>query len=106
MKSRARDAFAAVADPTRRGILELLRDRDVLTAGQIAAHFPVSRAAVSKHLGILRRARLVRSRASGREVKYRLTPAPLAEVYGGWLVTFMPVMEESLRELKRRAETE
>lgn len=106
MKARAPDAFSAVADPTRRGILELLRDRDVLTAGEIAASFPVSRAAVSKHLGILRRARLVRARPRGREVDYRLAPSPLAEIYGGWLKTFLPVMEDSLRELKRRAESE
>ena len=93
-----------MADPTRREILELLRDRGVLTAGELAAEFPVSRAAVSKHLGILRRAKLVRARARGREMDYRLAPAPLAEVYGRWLATFVPVMEESLAALKERAE--
>ena len=106
MKARPPDAFAAVADPTRREILELLRDRGVLTAGDIATNFPVSRAAVSKHLGILRKAKLVRARARGREVDYRLSAAPLADVYGGWLATFLPVMEDSLRELKRRAESD
>jgi DNA-binding transcriptional ArsR family regulator len=104
LKARRPDAFAACADPTRRQILELLRDRDVLTAGEIAAEFPVSRAAVSKHLGVLRRAKLVRARARGREMDYRLTPEPLAEVYGRWLAEFLPVMEASLAELKRRAE--
>lgn len=72
MKARAPDAFAAVADPTRREILGLLRDRGLLTAGEIAAEFPVSRAAVSKHLGVLLRAKLVRARARGREMDYRL----------------------------------
>lgn len=66
----------------------------------------MSRAAVSKHLGILRRARLVHSRASGREMHYRLRPEKLEEVYGGWLATFLPLMEDSLRELKRRAQSE
>lgn len=104
MKARPPDAFSAVADPTRREILGILRDEGVLTAGEIAARFPVSRAAVSKHLGVLRRAKLVRSRARGREVDYRLSTAPLAEVYAEWIATFLPTMEESLLRLKERAE--
>ena len=107
MKARGTDPFAAVADPTRRAILELLRDEGTLAAGEIAARFPaISRGAVSKHLGILRRAKLVRSRASGREMLYRLQAQPLTEVCGGWLATFVPVMEASLEELKRRAEAD
>ncbi len=105
MKARAPDPFAALADPTRRAILELLRDEGPRTAGDIAERFPtMSRPAVSKHLGILKRAKLVRSRASGREVRYRLETAPLAEMYGVWLAAFLPVMEDSLEALKRRAE--
>jgi DNA-binding transcriptional ArsR family regulator len=107
LKARANDAFAAVADPTRRAILEVLRDTETLSAGEIAARFPkISRAAVSKHLGVLRRAKLVRARETGREVHYRLEAAPLADVYRGWLATFVPVMEDSLRALKRRAESD
>lgn len=107
MKARGRDAFAAVADPTRRSILELLRDTDALSAGQIASRFPkLSRAAVSKHLGVLRQAKLVRGKETGREVHYSLQPAPLADVYERWLATFLPVMEDSLRALKRRAESD
>jgi DNA-binding transcriptional ArsR family regulator len=64
----------------------------------------MSRAAVSKHLGILRRAKLVRSRARGREVVYRLDTGPLNELYGGWLASFLPVLEDSLRALKARSE--
>ncbi|MCH7896832.1 MAG: helix-turn-helix transcriptional regulator, partial [candidate division NC10 bacterium] len=60
--SKPQDPFAALADPTRRSILELLRERASLTAGEIAARFPqISRAAVSKHLRVLRRARLVKA---------------------------------------------
>lgn len=101
--SKGSDAFAAIADPTRRGILELLHERAGLNAGEIAARFPkISRAAVSKHLGILRRARLVRARRRGRERHYELDPRPLAD-YRRWLERFA---EESLAELKRRAEDE
>jgi DNA-binding transcriptional ArsR family regulator len=100
-----RDPFAAIADPTRRAILDLLRDKETLTAGEIAARFPaVSRAAVSKHLQVLRRARLVRARKTGREWHYRLDPLPLAEIYRQWLSSFAPAWEERLQALKRRAE--
>lgn len=105
--SKRKDAFAAIADPTRRSILELLRDRDGLNAGEIASRFPkISRPAVSKHLGVLRRARLVQARRRGREQRYDLDPRPLAEVYREWLDGFALVMEASLAELKRRVESD
>jgi DNA-binding transcriptional ArsR family regulator len=100
-----RDAFSALADPTRRAILEILRDEQSLTAGQIAGEFPaISRAAVSKHLGFLREARLVRVREVGREWHYTLDPGPLAEVYEHWLRSFAPLWDETLSRLKRSAE--
>jgi DNA-binding transcriptional ArsR family regulator len=103
--SRRKDAFAALADPTRRAILELLRDRESMTAGEIAAHFPrVSRPAVSKHLGVLRAAKLVQAREEGREWHYRLDARPLAEMYRDWLESFAPAWEASLRRLKERVE--
>ncbi len=76
--------YAAIADPTRRGILDLLR-RGSLNAGTIARRFPqISRPAVSKHLAILRRSRLVVVRRSGRELRYSLNAEPLREV-DAWL---------------------
>ena len=103
--SKRRDAFAALADPTRRAILDLLRDEPGLKAGEIAGRFPrISRAAVSKHLGVLRNARLVRAREVGREWHYTLDPAPLAEIYQAWLASFAPLWEQSLERLKRQAE--
>jgi DNA-binding transcriptional ArsR family regulator len=103
--SKPKDAFAALADPTRRAILELLRERPGLPAGAIAARFPlISRAAVSKHLGVLRRARLVRARERGREWHYTLDPRPLAEIYSEWLSGFAPLWDESLRRLKHQVE--
>jgi len=103
--SGRRDTFSALADPTRRAILEILRDELSLTAGQIAAQFPaISRAAVSKHLGLLREARLVRVREEGREWHYTLDPGPLEQVYEHWLGSFAPLWDESLTRLKRTAE--
>jgi len=64
-------AFSAIADPTRRAVLDLLR-RGSLPAGQIARAFSVSRPAVSKHLRLLRRARLVQERREGRNRFYQL----------------------------------
>jgi DNA-binding transcriptional ArsR family regulator len=105
--SKRRDAFSALADPTRRSILDLLRGEPTLTAGEIAARFPrVSRAAVSKHLRVLREARLVRARERGREWHYSLDARPLAELYRDWLESFAPYWEESLGRLKQRVEGE
>jgi DNA-binding transcriptional ArsR family regulator len=59
---------------------------------------------VSKHLGILRSARLVRARARGREVHYTVDARPLREMYQEWLERFAPLWEQSLANLKRRVE--
>jgi DNA-binding transcriptional ArsR family regulator len=99
-------AFAALADSTRRAVLELLRDHSTLTAGELAAAFPdISRPAVSKHLRILRDAGLVRAEQRGREWHYALDPAPLAAIQQRWLATFVPLFDESLGRLKIRVES-
>lgn len=102
----ARDAvFSALSDPTRREILDLLSDRASMTAGEIAARFGgISRPAVSKHLGVLRRAGLVRAESRGREWHYSLDAAPLAEITRDWMQRFVPLWERSLRQLKQEAE--
>jgi DNA-binding transcriptional ArsR family regulator len=71
--------FQALADPTRREILRMVRDAP-LPAGAIAATFAVSRPAVSRHLRVLREAGLVHEKTLGRERLYRLEPAPLERV--------------------------
>jgi DNA-binding transcriptional ArsR family regulator len=73
----------AIADPTRRKVLELVRDRE-LAAGEIAGEFEISRPAVSRHLRVLRRAGLVTERRDGRLRLYRADPTPLGEL-GRWL---------------------
>jgi len=96
--------FDALADPIRRAVLELLRTRS-LPAGQIASAFPVSRPAVSKHLRILRRARLVRERREGRLRVYQLDPAPLQAV-DSWLNQYRNFWQTSLANLKAVVEAD
>jgi DNA-binding transcriptional ArsR family regulator len=76
----ARDgAFRALADPTRRRILELLSHRD-LTAGEIAEEFPIAFPSVSRHLGVLKDAGLVDSEREGQHIRYRLNTTVSQEV--------------------------
>lgn len=77
------DVFEALADPTRRRLLELVTRRE-RTAGELAAEFDVSRPAVSRHLRVLREAGLVDWRGEGQRRLYRLRPGGLAEV-DDWL---------------------
>ncbi|MEV6800406.1 metalloregulator ArsR/SmtB family transcription factor [Micromonospora rifamycinica] len=77
------EVAAAIADPIRRSILELLRDGD-LPAGEIADRFPVSRPAVSRHLRVLRESGLVHSELVGRQRRYRLDTDRLTELVD-WL---------------------
>lgn len=77
------DAIEALADPTRRRIVELLAEGE-RSAGEIAAEFETSRPGVSRHLRVLREHGLVRARGDGQRRLYSLDPAPLAEL-DAWL---------------------
>jgi DNA-binding transcriptional ArsR family regulator len=104
--SRADAVFEALADPTRRAVLELLRATPVMTAGELAAAFPsISRPAVSRHLRLLREAGLVVASQDGREWRYSLDHRPLADVTQRWFAQFAPLWEETLTNLKQRAES-
>ena len=103
--SGVRDAaFNALADPTRRAVLDLLRAGS-RPAGDIARAFTVSRPAVSKHLSILRRAHLVEERREGRHRLYQLNPEPLREV-DTWLEQYRQFWTTSLNNLKAFVEAE
>lgn len=80
------NAFAALADPTRRRIVELLADGE-RSAGELAAEFDTSRPGVSRHLRVLREHGLVRARGEGQRRLYALDPAPLAEL-DAWLALY------------------
>ena len=94
--------FAAIGDPTRRAILDLLRDRE-LKAGELAQHFPVSRPAIAKHVGVLRRAGLLRERRAAQARFYSLDPAALATV-DTWLAPYRLYWAARLSDLKRIVE--
>ena len=74
------DVFRAVADPTRRALLESLAESE-RSVSELAEPFDVTQPAISLHLRILKDARLVRSRRSGRQRLYRLTPEPLENLW-------------------------
>lgn len=91
------DVVTALADPTRRRILELLVDGEA-AAGELAAHFPVSRPAVSRHLRVLREAGLVRARVDGQRRLYAVDAAPLAEL-DAWLEPYRRLWSQRLDAL-------
>jgi len=74
------DMFVALADPTRRNILELLASRGELAATAISAQFPVSPQAVSQHLKVLREAHLVEMEKRAQQRVYRLNPQTLSQL--------------------------
>ena len=90
--------FQALADPTRRAVLDLLR-RGSQPAGEIAGAFPISRPAISKHLRLLRRAHLVREHREGRHRVYQLNPEPLRAV-DSWLDQYRNFWKMNLANLK------
>lgn len=97
-------AFSALADPTRRAVLDMLRG-GMRPAGEIARSFTVSRPAISKHLRILRRAHLVEERREGRHRLYQLNPEPLKSV-DSWLEQYRTFWTENLASLKAFVEAE
>ena len=96
------DVFRAIADPTRRAILDRLRAGPA-NAGALAADFKSSRPAISKHLRVLREARLIVDQRVGRERVYRVDPVPLQSV-AGWLEGYRAFWQSSLTQLKRNLE--
>jgi DNA-binding transcriptional ArsR family regulator len=100
----AEATFQALADPTRRAVLDLLR-RGNQPAGEIAQAFPISRPAISKHLRLLRRAHLVREHREGRHRVYQLNPEPLRAV-DSWLDQYRSFWKLNLANLKTFVEAE
>jgi DNA-binding transcriptional ArsR family regulator len=98
------NALAALADPTRRRIVELLAEHE-LSAGEIASHFPTARPGVSRHLRVLREHGLVRARPDGQQRLYSLDAGPLQEL-DAWLDHYRGFWENRLAaldtELKRQ----
>jgi DNA-binding transcriptional ArsR family regulator len=104
MVTYARPVFEAIADPTRRAILDLLRAEE-MPAGEVARRFPVSRPAISRHLRVLRAAGLVRERREAQQRLYSLAPEPLREL-DRWLDGYRVFWSARLQDLKRVVEAE
>lgn len=94
--------FRAIADPTRRAILDRLRV-GAAPVNELAADFEQTRPAISKHLRVLRDSRLVTEQKVGRERVYSLNPAPLAKA-ASWLEGYRLFWQRNLDSLKRYLE--
>ena len=97
--------WRALADPTRRRILDLLRERPLIT-GEIAAQFPISRIAVMRHLEVLSEAGLVTSRKRGRERWHYLNAVPLQKLHRRWAEPAAAGFASALLRLQDTVETE
>jgi ArsR family transcriptional regulator, cadmium/lead-responsive transcriptional repressor len=98
------ELWAAVADPTRRRLLDVLLARGEATATTLAAELPVTRQAVAKHLAILDRAGLVEGRRRGREVRYAIRSEQL-DVATRWMADVAARWDARLAAIKRLAES-
>ena len=96
--------FKALADPSRRKLLDLLYASDGRTLSELCEHLDMTRQAVTQHLALLERANLVATRRSGREKLHFLNPVPLQEIYERWISKFEKPRLKALNDLKRRLE--
>jgi DNA-binding transcriptional ArsR family regulator len=97
------EVLTALADPTRRRLLDVLAAHGEATATTLADELPVSRQAVVKHLAVLDRARLVSGRRAGREMRYAVRPQPLTEA-AVWMSGLAAEWDARLAAIKRIAE--
>jgi DNA-binding transcriptional ArsR family regulator len=97
-------AFKALADPTRRALLDSLRRRSGQTLGELCENPDMTRQAVTKHLAILEAANLVVTRKSGREKLHYLNPVPIQEIADRWISKYERPRLQALGDLKRRLE--
>jgi DNA-binding transcriptional ArsR family regulator len=93
-----RDAFQAIADPTRRAILLLVSSQS-LTAGAIASNFDTARPTVSKHLQILTECDLLKQEQKGREIFYQINPEKMKEV-ADFIEPFRQMWEDRFNKLE------
>ena len=99
------EVFRALADPSRRALLDRLFASGGQTLNALAAGMPMSRQAVAKHLAILEAANLVSVHWRGREKLHYLNPVPIGEIVKRWVGKFEDARIEALTDLKSKAET-
>jgi DNA-binding transcriptional ArsR family regulator len=96
--------FKALADPSRRKLLDALNERNGQTLGELCEHLDMTRQAVTQHLSILESANLVATTWRGREKLHFLNPVPLQEIYDRWIRKFERSRIRAINELKKRLE--
>ena len=96
--------FKALADPSRRKLLDLLCASDGQTLGELCQHLDMTRQAVTQHLAIVESANLIATRWRGREKLHFLNPVPLQEIYERWIRKFEQPRLKALHSLKKRLE--
>lgn len=105
MPDESADPFRAIADPTRRRMLELLMDRGSLTVGELAAEFPeLVTSGISKHLMTLRAAGLVIALKSGRHQHYQIDDDGLNSAFGAWVSRYDAYWSTALDTLRELSE--
>lgn len=100
------DVFKALADESRRALLDRLHQRSGQTLGELCTGLQMSRQAVTKHLGILEAANLVTSLRRGREKLHYLNPVPIHEISERWIRKYQHPTLQSLSHLKRYIESQ
>jgi DNA-binding transcriptional ArsR family regulator len=98
--------FKALADTSRRKLLDLLYASDGQTLGELCEHLDMTRQAVTQHLAVLEAANLVATTWRGREKLHYLNPVPVYEIYERWIAKFERSRLRTLRNLKKRLEGE
>ncbi|MFN7112877.1 MAG: ArsR/SmtB family transcription factor [Alphaproteobacteria bacterium] len=96
--------FKALADASRRGLLDRLREKSGLTLGELCENHDMSRQAVTKHLAVLEAAHLVVAVKRGREKLHYLNPLPIHDVYMRWIGKFEQDRMAALHHLKQALE--
>ena len=97
--------FKALADPSRRKLLDLLHAHDGRTLNELCDHLDMTRQGVTQHLSLLEQAHLVTTMRRGREKLHFLNPVPLHEIYERWIAKFETKRLKALSDLKKRLET-
>ena len=98
--------FKAIADPSRRKLLDVLHEHDGRTLSELCEHLAMARQSVTQHLGLLESANLVTTQWRGREKLHFLNPVPLHEIYERWIRKFEQPRLKALHRLKQRLESE
>jgi len=96
--------FKALADPSRRKLLDLLHAHDGRTLNELCEHLDMTRQGVTQHLDLLEAANLIATVRRGREKLHFLNPVPLQEIYERWIAKFEKPRLKALSDLKRRLE--